>query len=146
MALTSTSLLQIQTYMPKVSPSAEMVGEGFWIGLYEPERFMHIIPQGVWSIDQTVAYRRVLRAATGRMVRSGGYKGAVFDASVYPEQDIEVMRHHSAAMRMARWIFNVKASVYLPHDVTGSQLEAVTIQGHQRIFSNSADTMDWLLA
>lgn len=141
-----TSLLNVGSYIPGSSPSNTVEGAGFWIGLYEPERFMHIIPHGVWTIEQAAAYRRTLRAATGRMVRAGAYRGAVLDASAYPEQHTDVMRQHSAAMRLARWVFKAKASVYLPHPIIGRRLEAATLEGHQLAFRNPADVMDWLLA
>lgn len=140
------SLLNVQTYICGAVPTVSVERDGFRIALYEPERFMHIVPYGVWNRDQAAAYRRTLRAATKRMVQAGGYKGAILDASAYPEQHTEVMQQHCAAMRLARWIYQAKASVYLPHPINGRQLEAATAAGHQRAFSHPAEAMDWLLA
>lgn len=140
------SLLNVANYVSGSSPSAQVEGQGFWIGLYEPERFIHIVPSGVWTLEQAAAYRRTLRAATARMVRAGGYKGAVLDGSAYPIQRTEVMRQHSAAMRLARWVFKAKASVYSPHPIVGRQLEAAASEGNQHAFRCPADVMDWLLS
>lgn len=140
------SLLHVGSYILGGSPSAQLEGKGFWIGLYESERFMHIVPSGVWTIEQAAAYRRTLRAATSRMLRAGAYKGAVLDGSAYPTQDANVMRQHTAAMRLARWIFNAKASVFSPHPIIGRQLDAAASEGNQRAFRGPADVMDWLLS
>jgi len=100
---------------------------------------------GLWLRQTSLDYFYDLRVKTGEMMRLGKYKGAIVDAENYPIQTQLVASAHTNAMRLAKTMYGVKASMLTSQSRSKLQMRRMAAETGQRAFDSREEAMSWLL-